>query len=120
TGLPDADAGARPAETPGPSPFAGIAQPPRTPRQRTTAIRHGVAAGDVLWQIAEQYSLRSETILWANDVEDPDLLLVGQDLLIPPADGVVYTLRPGDSLVDVAIRYGVDAQAIIGANQLQD
>ena len=37
-----------------------------------------------------------------------------------PADGVVYTVRPGDSLVDVAIRYGVDAQAVIGANQLQD
>jgi LysM repeat protein len=115
-----ANAEATPAETPEPSPFAGIAQPPPTPPPRTTAIHHSVAAGDVLWQIAEQYSLRPETILWANDVEDPDLLLVGQDLLIPPADGVVYTLRPGDSLVDVAIRYGVDAQAIIGANQLQD
>jgi LysM repeat protein len=115
-----ANAEATPAETPEPSPFAGIAQPPPTPPPRTTAIHHSVAAGDVLWQIAEQYSLRPETILWANDVEDPDLLLVGQDLLIPPADGVVYTLRPGDSLVDVATRYGVDAQAIIGANQLQD
>lgn len=111
---------ATPVETPEPSPFAGIAEPPPTPPPRTTPIHHTVAAGDVLWQIAEQYSLRPETILWANDVEDPDLLLVGQDLLIPPADGVGYTVRPGDSLVDVAIRYGVDAQAIIGANQLQD
>ena len=111
---------ATPVETPEPSAFAGIAEPPPTPPPRTTPIHHTVAAGDVLWQIAEQYSLRPETILWANDVEDPDLLLVGQDLLIPPADGVVYTVRPGDSLVDVAIRYGVDTQAIIGANQLQD
>jgi len=111
---------ATPVETPEPSPFAGIAEPPPTPPPRTTPIHHTVAAGDVLWQIAEQYSLRPETVLWANDVEDPDLLLVGQDLLIPPADGVVYTVRPGDSLVDVAIRYGVDTQAIIGANQLQD
>jgi len=29
--------------------------------------------------------------LWANQLDNPDLLLVGQQLLIPPADGVLYT-----------------------------
>jgi LysM repeat protein len=109
-----------PEGTPEPSPFAGIAEPPPKPPPRTSPIHHAVAAGEVLWQIAEQYNLRPETVLWANDIEDPDLLLIGQDLLIPPADGVIYTVRPGDSLADVANRYGVELQAVIGANQLQD
>ena len=52
--------------------------------------------------------------------DDPDLLLVGQHLLIPPTDGVLYTVRPGDRLADVANRYGVDLQAIVSANQLDD
>src|SRR5438132_1395472 len=109
-----------PYETPEPSPFAGIAQPPAEPPQRTAPIHHTVAADEVLWQIAEQYGLRAETILWSNDIADPDLLLVGQDLLIPATDGVLYTVRPGDSLGEVVTRYGVDLQAVVSSNQLGD
>jgi LysM repeat protein len=109
-----------PNETPEPSPFAGIAQPPAEPPRRTTPIHHAVAADEVLWQIAEQYGLRAETILWSNDIADPDLLLVGQDLLIPPTDGVLYTVHPGDSLGEVVTRYGVDLQAVVSTNQLGD
>ena len=73
----------------------------------------------MLWQIAEQYNLRPETVLWANDIQDPDLLLIGQDLLIPPTDGVLYTVRAGDRLADVANRYGVDLQALVNANHVE-
>src|SRR5579871_4696276 len=102
------------------SAFAGITEPPAQPPARSAPVHHTVSEGEVLWQIAEQYNLRPETILWANDISDPDLLLVGQDLVIPPTDGVLYTVRPGDRLADIANRYGVDLQAIISANQLQD
>src|SRR6266851_8240313 len=109
-----------PLETPVPSPFAGIAQPPAEPPHRTAPIHHTVAADEVLWQIAERYGLRAETILWSNDIADPDLLLVGQALIIPPVDGVLYTVRPGDALGDVVNRYGVDLQAVVSTNQLGD
>jgi LysM repeat protein len=110
-----------PLSTPEPSPFAGIAELPAEPPHRSGPLHHTVAAGEVLWQIAEQYGLRPETILWSNtEVADPDLLLVGQDLLIPPADGVLYTVRPGDGLADVVNRYGVDLQAVVSSNQLGD
>jgi len=102
------------------SPFAGIATPPAEPPPRTGLVTHTVAQDEVLWQIAEQYHLRPETILWANDIDNPDLLLVGQKLLIPPSDGVLYTIRPGDHLADVAARYGVDLQTIVSANNLTD
>ncbi|HEY0581710.1 MAG TPA: LysM peptidoglycan-binding domain-containing protein [Chloroflexota bacterium] len=102
------------------SPFAGIAEPPAEPPKRTRPVQHTVTEGDVLWQIAEQYHLRPETVLWANDVDNPDLLLVGQHLLIPPADGVLYTVRTGDSLADVVNRYGVELQSVIDTNQLSD
>jgi LysM repeat protein len=109
-----------PASTRVPSPFAGIAEPPAQPPQRTGLVHHTVIEGEVLWQIAEQYALRPETIVWANSIQDPDLLLVGQDLIIPPADGVLYTVVSGDRVVDIVDRYGVDIQAVIGANQLTD
>ena len=50
------------------SPFAGIADVPAPAANRTTVVHHNVAEGEVLWQIAEQYNLRPETILWANDI----------------------------------------------------
>jgi LysM repeat protein len=103
-----------------PSPFAGIAAPPPEPPKRTAPVYHEVAEGEVLWQIAEHYSLRPETVLWANDLDDPDLLLIGQKLLIPPSDGVLYTVQSGDSLADVANRYGVEVQAVVSANSLEN
>ena len=109
-----------PESTPEPSPFVGIAELPARPPQRSATVHHQVGEGEVLWQIAESYGLRAETILWANDIPDPDLLLIGQDLLIPPTDGVVYTVRPGDRLADIAVRYGVDVQDIVSSNQLED
>jgi LysM repeat protein len=102
------------------SPFSGIAEPPPEPPKRTGLVTHTVVPGQVLWQIADHYNLRPETILWANDLDDPDLLLVGQQLVIPPQDGVLYTVRFGDRLADVAERYGVDLQTIAGANDIAD
>jgi LysM repeat protein len=102
------------------SPFAAIDEPPPTPAGRTGLVTHTVVQDEVLWQIAEQYGLRSETILWVNDLANPDLLLIGQQLVIPPQDGVLYTVQQGDRLADVAERYGVDLGAIVSSNQLGD
>jgi len=102
------------------SPFAGIAEPPPQPPARQGPVHHSVSEGEVLWQIAEQYNLRPETILWANNIDNPDLLLIGQDLVIPPSDGVTYTVRSGDGLADIANRYGVDLQAVMSANHLDN
>jgi LysM repeat protein len=109
-----------PASTPEPSAFSGIAEPAPQPPARTAPVHHTVTEGEVLWQIAEQYNLRPETVLWANDIQDPDLLLIGQDLLIPPTDGVLYTIRNGDRLADVANHYGVDLQAVVSANHFDN
>jgi LysM repeat protein len=106
--------------TPGPSPFAGIAEPPPEPPQRSGPVTHTVAADEVLWQIADHYHLRPETVLWANDIDDPDLLLIGQQLVIPPQDGVLYTIRPGDRLADIAERYGIELATIVSNNQVED
>jgi LysM repeat protein len=74
----------------------------------------------VLWEIAEKYQLRPETILWVNDVDNPDILLVGQKLLIPPVDGVLYTVQPDERLADIATRYGVELDAVASANGMSN
>lgn len=103
-----------------PTSFAGIAAPPPEPPPRTGTVEYVVEPGDSLRLIAEQFRLRLETLVWANGIPNPDLILVGQKLRIPPADGVFYRLQPGDRLAEVAAQHGIELGAVVSANRLSD
>src|SRR5438105_2418589 len=68
--------------------------------------------------LAARFGISPETIMAANGLRNPDLLQVGQDLLILPTDGVLYTLRAGESIRQVAARFNVATDDIIRANML--
>jgi LysM repeat protein len=46
--------------------------------------RHTVASGESLSGIAQQFGVTVEAILAANSLDDPNTIVVGQELLIPP------------------------------------
>jgi LysM repeat protein len=48
--------------------------------------RHVVKSGESLSEIASQYGVSIEAILAANSLDDPNTIVVGQELLIPPAE----------------------------------
>jgi len=65
--------------------------------------QHTVSAGDTLYDIAAKYHISADTLVWANGLEEnPDLLRLGQELVIPPVDGVLYTVAQGDTLESIA------------------
>jgi len=75
-----------------------------------------VSRGDSTFSIADEYSIEPETLLWANydTLEDnPDSLRVGQELNIPPVDGIYYEWKEGDSLESVANEYEVSVDDIL-------
>lgn len=74
-----------------------------------------VFPADNLQKIAARYDLRPETILWANPKleSNPDLLWPGQELIIPPVDGVMHVVRPGDTLSTLALKYKVSVEEIV-------
>ena len=47
--------------------------------------------------IAQQFGVTNETIIWENDLTDPDTLNVGQELHILPFSGLIHEVRPGDT-----------------------
>src|SRR5574337_1013209 len=77
---------------------------PTRPRQEI--VSYTVQSGDTLFGIAEKFGLKPETIVWGNPVlkDDPHLLRPGQELRIPPVDGVLRDVQVGDRL-DVLARY---------------
>lgn len=116
-----------------------IPTPGSTPVAAQPAARHVVQRGEYLSQIAVNYGVPMASILSANRIGNPSLLYVGQTLLIPgangpsqpvsqpvaqpapqPAQSSTYTIQPGDTLQQIAVRHGTSVAALMQANGLAD
>jgi murein DD-endopeptidase MepM/ murein hydrolase activator NlpD len=84
-------------------------------RPRYESILYRVSRGDAMLSIAEDYKLKSETILYVNtQLEDnPHNLKPGMELTIPPVDGLFYTWKEGDTFETVAEKFNTTADEII-------
>lgn len=87
-------------------------------------LEHTVSSGEALWTIASRYAVSVDALAAANDIDDPDVILVGQRLTIPgtaaapePAPAT-YTVEPGDSLWAIASRLGLALRGLVDANAL--
>ena len=77
-----------------------------------------LSATDTLWTIANFYGLTAESIAFANGINDPYHLQLGRQIVIPPADGALYTVADGDTIESVAARFKVDPGLIKDYNHL--
>jgi len=85
-------------------------------RARKDIIIYTIESGDSVFGISQQFNVSPETILWANKDtlnDDPHMISVGQELRIPPVDGVLYKWKEGDTLESVASFLKVEPEAIL-------
>ncbi len=80
---------------------------------RDQVVTYVVREGDSLVSIAQYFGLHPSTILWANSLPDGDLIFPGQHLAILPGDGVMVTVKDGDTVDSLAEKYGVAAKDIL-------
>ena len=87
-------------------------------RPRLKIITYVVQPGDTTESIAEQFGLQPTTVMWSNpEIEKaPDLLNVGQELVILPIDGVYHTVEEGDTLETVAEDYKASVDNIVACS----
>jgi murein DD-endopeptidase MepM/ murein hydrolase activator NlpD len=81
-------------------------------------LAHTVAPGETVSTIAASYGLKTSTILWENGLSNPNSIKIGQQLLIPPVDGVTHKVAKGEDLSKIANEYGVSSESIIKQNRL--
>lgn len=76
-------------------------------RIRRDVVKYTVQSGDTVSDIADQYDVSADSILWANPkLEDnPDMLAIGQVINIPPVSGVLYTVASGDTVRSIADKF---------------
>ncbi len=98
--------------TPAPTPALAVAAPP-------TPQTYVVQEGDTVKAIAAKFGVSAETVMWANELHQPDLIQVGQSLLIPATSGVLYHAKGSETLRDVAQRFHADPLEIAAYNGMQ-
>jgi LysM repeat protein len=89
------------------------------PALAATGPVYTVAPGDTLNAIAARFGMDMDTLAAANGIDNPDRIVVGQQLTIPPQI-VTYTVRPGDTLIGIATRFGLDVPTLLSWNQVSD
>lgn len=93
-----------------------------------------VRPGDTLFKISRQYGVTVQAIAEANHIINPNLIYVGQTLMIPggdgsgttpppppaPGAGSTYTVQRGDTLFLIAGRFGVTVAALVQTNNISN
>jgi spore germination protein len=76
---------------------------------------HVVQAGQSIFDIAQMYNSTIGAIAGANELPNPNQLVVGQALVIPIV-GSFYWVQPGDSLYSIARNFGINYQTLARVN----
>jgi murein DD-endopeptidase MepM/ murein hydrolase activator NlpD len=98
---------------------AGMLEPETFSRPQTLLYSaYTVQKGDMIGKLAENFGLNEDTLISINGIKNTRLIQIGQILRIPNQDGIMYTVKKGDSLEAIAEKYKSDAAAIQFTNEL--
>lgn len=91
----------------------------------TRCVVYTVRQGDTLFSVARRFNTTVNAIAKQNRIISPTRVFAGQRLLVcpggqfPAPERRVHTVRRGDTLWSIAMRYGTTPWAIIAANNLR-
>ena len=85
----------------------------------TTSQTYVVVGGDTISSIAEEYLVSAEALKYANSLTS-DVIKPGQEISIPPVNGLVHTVKSGDTISTIASLYSVSGQTIVDFNFLEE
>ncbi len=83
-------------------------------------VRHQVAPLETLKSIALRYNITPETIIRMNSTIRNGKVTVGQNLRIPPYNGIVVKVPKGQTWRQIAIKHKVRADALFEVNGCQE
>jgi LysM repeat protein len=99
-----------------------------SPVASVDAQTHVVERGDTLWEVARAHGCSVAKLQSANDLEPDEPVRPGQRLTIPRCAGrpdtggeaTTYQVRAGDTLSQIAQRFGTTVQDVKARNDLRD
>jgi murein DD-endopeptidase MepM/ murein hydrolase activator NlpD len=86
--------------------------------QLLLCFSYKVRPGDTIGVLAETFGLNQDTLLSLNSIKNSRLLQIDQILRIPNQDGILYSVKKGDTLAAIAERYEIEIGSVKTANEL--
>lgn len=89
----------------------------------TGAISYSILPGDTLSEIADRNGTSVSELAELNGIDNPDLIVMGDQLLIPAEDGGdadIYTVQEGDTLSEIALAFGVSIEDLAALNGIEN
>lgn len=77
-----------------------------------------VQDGDTVSTVAQKFNVTTNTIMWANDIDDVDMIRPGDKIFILPTTGVQHVCKNGDTIDSIAKKYDAEKEKIIAFNSL--
>ena len=84
-----------------------------------TTMSYRVDNGETITAIASKFNITTDTIKWANDLDNIDTIKPGQVLTILPISGLSYMVKDGDSAESIAQAFGSNAAQIVSFNNAE-
>ncbi|WP_331766255.1 LysM peptidoglycan-binding domain-containing protein [Embleya sp. NBC_00896] len=85
--------------------------------------RYTVQSGDTLTAIGDMFGTTVEQLVSWNKIPNPDLIDVGQKLIVNESDtphNTLYTVKSGDTLTAIARRFGTTIEQLVAWNGIPD
>lgn len=104
---------------------------PENSNINTQNITYTVQRGDTLWSIANRYGTSIQEIVNLNNITNPNLIYPGQQIRIQTntiingeetrgTGDIIYTVKRGDTLSQIARIYNVTVNHIVELNDIQN
>lgn len=87
-------------------------------KSKKDILVYTVEPSDSVSKLATRFGVTSDSIRWSNALRGENLE-PGQELLIPPANGIVYTVKEGDTVDGLVQRYNANKQKLIEMNDAE-
>ena len=94
-----------------------------TPTTNTKKIT--IKWGDTLSELAIKYNTTVTELVRLNSIQNPNLIYAGETLIVPSTNNQtgqrqVYTVKRGDTLSEIAVKYNTTVQAIAQDNNIKN
>jgi surface antigen len=87
-------------------------------KSKQDIIQYLTKPGDSIDSISTKYGVNADSIRWSNNLSGNNVV-PNLKLSIPPVNGIVYTVKAGDTPASLAARYQADEGQIISLNDAE-
>ncbi|GAC1392386.1 MAG: autolysin/adhesin Aae [Candidatus Saccharimonadales bacterium] len=77
-----------------------------------------VLPGDTVTSIASKFGITSNSVRWSNSITT-DTVAEGKKLVIPPVNGLIYTVKASDNVDTIAQKFSASKEQVVAFNDAE-